>query len=160
MGLFKIVILLLIAFAGFGALAGHTQGPTPDNFTNAFAGTRSDIYGIAQCIYNAGWSYVGYSNLFYAIGEVRRPVQTIKRAGPLALGVITVLYVLVQVAYYAAVPREEVLGSEQIIAALFFKHMFGETSARALSVFVALSAVANVFSVVFSQGACDAGAPS
>lgn len=30
--------------------------------------------------------------------------------------------------------------------------MFGEQSARALSVFVALSAVANVFSVIFSQG--------
>lgn len=51
-GLFKIVILLLISFAGFAALAGHTKGPAPNNFTNAFAGTRSDIYGIAQCIYN------------------------------------------------------------------------------------------------------------
>ncbi|MCO5566267.1 hypothetical protein L7F22_019943 [Adiantum nelumboides] len=72
--------------------------------------------------------------------------------GPIALLVITILYELVQIAYFAAVPREEVLQSKQIIAALFFKNVFGERSARALSVFVALSAVANVFSVVFSQG--------
>ncbi len=51
-GLFKIVILLVISFAGFAALAGHVRGGAPDNFTNAFQGTRGDIYGIAQCIYN------------------------------------------------------------------------------------------------------------
>jgi hypothetical protein len=65
---------------------------------------------------------------------------------------ITVLYLLTQIAYYSAVPKEDILGSTQIIAALFFENMFGPSAAKALSVFVALSAVANVFSVVFSQG--------
>jgi amino acid transporter len=95
---------------------------------------------------------VGYSNLMYAVGEVKAPVRTIKIAGPLAIGTVSVLYLLTQIAYFAAVPREDIEASEQIIAALFFKNMFGESSARALSVFVALSAIANVFSVVFSQG--------
>lgn len=152
LGMIKFFILLLIAFAGFAALAGHTRIPKPDNFTNAFEGSRNDIYGIAQCIYNAGWSYVGYSNLFYAVGEVHNPLRAIKWGGPIALLVITILYELVQIAYFAAVPKEEVLQSKQIIAALFFKNVFGESSARALSVFVALSAVANVYAVVFSQG--------
>ncbi|TPX55885.1 hypothetical protein PhCBS80983_g04941 [Powellomyces hirtus] len=152
-GLVKLAILVLIAITGFFALAGKTKDvPAPDNFTNAFEGTRSDLYGIVNCIYNAVWSYVGYSNIFYALGEIRTPVRTIKIAGPLALGVITVLYMLVQVAYFAAVPKAEVLTSSQIVAALFFKNMFGESSARVLSVFVALSATANVFSVIFSQG--------
>ncbi|KAI8825615.1 amino acid permease-domain-containing protein [Fimicolochytrium jonesii] len=152
-GLFKLVILVLIAFTGFAALAGKSRAnPPPDNFTNAFEGTRSDLYGIVSCIYNAVWSYVGYSNIFYALGEIRTPVRTIKIAGPLALGVITVLYMLVQVAYFAAVPRDQILGGSQIVASLFFQNMFGESSARALSVFVALSATANVFSVIFSQG--------
>ncbi|KAJ9123729.1 hypothetical protein QFC24_003503 [Naganishia onofrii] len=151
-GVFKIVILLLISFAGFGALAGKTKVEVPNNFINAFEGTRNDMFGIASCIYNAGWSYVGYSNLMYAVGEVKAPIRTIKIAGPLAIGVITILYVLTQVAYFAAVPKKDILGSSQIIAALFFENMFGASAAKALSVFVALSAVANVFSVVFSQG--------
>ena len=151
-GLFKVVILLLIVFAGFAALAGHTKGPTPHNFSNAFDNTRSDIYGVSQCIYNAIWSYVGYSNLFYALGEVQNPARTMKIAGIVSLTTLTILYVLCQIAYFAAVPLDEVLGSEQIIAAAFFKHMFGERSAQALSVFVALSAVANVFAVLFAQG--------
>ena len=151
-GLFKVVILLLIVFAGFAALAGHTKGPTPHNFSNAFDNTRNDIYGVSQCIYNAIWSYVGYSNLFYALGEVQNPARTMKIAGIVSLTTLTILYVLCQIAYFAAVPLDEVLGSEQIIAAAFFKHMFGERSAQALSVFVALSAVANVFAVLFAQG--------
>ncbi|WVQ74904.1 hypothetical protein IAR50_004512 [Cryptococcus sp. DSM 104548] len=151
-GFFKIIILLLISFAGFGALAGHTKIDPPHNFSDAFVGTRSDIFGIAACIYNACWSYVGYSNLMYAVGEVKSPIRTIKIAGPLAIGIITILYLLTQIAYFAAVPKDDILGSTQITAALFFQNMFGESSARALSVFVALSAVANVFSVIFSQG--------
>lgn len=151
-GTFKVVILFLIVFAGFVALGGHTRGPKPNNFENAFEGARNDIYGVSSCIYNAIWSYVGYSNLFYALGEVRNPALTMKIAGIVSLITLTILYVLCQVAYFAAVPREEILGSEQIIAAEFFKHMFGESSAKALSVFVALSAVANVFAVIFAQG--------
>lgn len=152
LGLFKVVILFVIVFAGFAALAGHIRIPDPHNFDNAFANTRGDIYGVSQCIYNAIWSYVGYSNLFYALGEVRNPVRTMKIAGPLALVSLTTLYVLAQVAYFAAVPLDDILKSKQIIAALFFKNVFGERSARALSAFVALSAVANVFSVLFAQG--------
>lgn len=124
----------MIAFAGFGALAGRTRdSQPPDNFSNAFVGSRNDIYGIASCIYNAGWSYVGYSNLFYAIGEVRNPIRTIRIAGPVTILAVTILYELVQIAYFAAVPKDEILASKQIVAALFFKHMFGEASARALS---------------------------
>lgn len=76
---------------------------------------------------------MGYSNVFYAMGEVKRPVRTLKIAGPLALIIITILYVLAQVAYFAAVPRQDILESEQVIASLYFQNMFGKSSARALS---------------------------
>lgn len=52
MGVFKVVILLLISFAGFAALAGRTRVEVPNNFLNAFEGTRNDMFGIASCIYN------------------------------------------------------------------------------------------------------------
>ncbi|KAJ3162580.1 hypothetical protein HDU88_006613 [Geranomyces variabilis] len=152
-GTLKLAILVLIAVTGFAALGGHTKlDVQPDNFSNAFEGTRSDTYGIVNCIYNAIWSYVGYSNLMYGLGEVRNPVRTLRIAGPLALLIVSTLYMLVQIAYFAAVPRDQVAGSTQIIAALFFQNMFGSSSAKVLCVFVAISAIANVFSVVFSQG--------
>lgn len=57
-----------------------------------------------------------------------------------------------QIAYFAAVPKEEIATSGRILAANFFRNVFGESADRALSVFVALSAFGNVLSVIFSQG--------
>ena len=59
---------------------------------------------------------------------------------------------LVNIAYFAAVPKDEILSSGRILAASFFRNMFGEKAERAMSVFVALSAFGNVLSVIFSQG--------
>lgn len=44
------------------------------------------------------------------------------------------------------------MASGRILAASFFRNMFGARAERVLSVFVALSAFGNVLSVVFSQG--------
>lgn len=147
------MILLLIAFAGFGALAGKGHSITTDNnFADAFVGTRGDISGVGNSLYSAIWAYVGYSNLFYAVGEINNPRRVIRMAGPLAILSITVIYMLVQIAYFAAVSKDDISGGSVIVASIFFQNMFGEKSARALSVFVGISAVANVFAVVFSQG--------
>lgn len=67
----------------------------------------------------------GYSNANYALSEVRDPVRTIKRAAPLAVFAITSLYMLVNVAYYVVVDKEEILGSGRIAAALFFGKLWG-----------------------------------
>lgn len=49
-------------------------------------------------------------------------------------------------------PKDQIVSSGRILAASFFRNMFGEQAERALSVLVALSAFGNVLSVIFSQG--------
>ena len=154
LGIVKLLILLLIVCSGFAALAGHLQPGVekPDNFTNAFAGTTGSAYGIVTALYNVIWSYIGYSNANYALSETKNPVKTLKIAAPAALGAVAILYMLANIAYFAAVPREEILSSGRVLAASFFRNMFGPKAETALSVFVALSAFGNVLSVIFSQG--------
>lgn len=79
-------------------------------------------------------------------------MKTLKIAAPLALGGVSVFYMLVNISYFAAVPKEEILSSGRILAASYFRNVFGGSAERALSVFVALSAFGNVLSVIFSQG--------
>ncbi|KAG7092792.1 hypothetical protein E1B28_009111 [Marasmius oreades] len=152
LGLFKIVVLLFIICTGFAALAGRVPGGAPDNYTNAFAGTRTDANAFVSALYNVIWSFVGYSNAFYAMSEIRNPILTVKRAAPMAMIVVTVLYLLTNVAYFAAVPKETVLTSKRLLAAEFFGTMFGRKANRAVSVLIALSAIGNVLAVLFSQG--------
>ncbi|EIM87629.1 high affinity methionine permease [Stereum hirsutum FP-91666 SS1] len=155
LGVFKLVILALIVFSGFAALAGRVKvDPKPDNFAraNVWDGTRSDANAFVSGLYNVIWSFIGYSNVNYSLSEVKNPVRTLKIAGPIAMASITVVYMLVNVAYFAAVSKTDILNSGRTVAALYFRNMFGAKAEKALSVFVALSALGNVLSVLFSLG--------
>lgn len=153
LGIVKLLIIMLIIIAGWAALGGALKiDEKPDNFSNAFEGTTGSAYGVVTALYNVIWSYIGYSNANYALSETRNPVRTLKIAAPLALGTVSIMYMLVNVAYFAAVPAEEIIASKRLVAASLFRNVFGEKAERALSVFVALSAFGNVLSVIFSQG--------
>ncbi|KAF9512436.1 hypothetical protein BS47DRAFT_1464023 [Hydnum rufescens UP504] len=155
LGTFKLAVLVLIALSGFAALAGHVRLPEqdkPHNFQRPFEGTTSNVNGLVTGLYNVIWSFIGYSNANYAMGEMKNPIKTIKRAGPIAMASVTVLYLLINIAYFAAVPKTEILTSGRIIAALYFRNMFGPSAEKVLSIVVALSALGNVMSVIFSHG--------
>jgi amino acid transporter len=107
---------------------------------------------VVTALYNVIWSFIGYSNANYALAEAKNPVKILKIAAPSALALVSVLYMLANIAYFAAVPKAEIASSGRILAASFFRNMFGPRAERALSVFVALSAFGNVLSVIFSQG--------
>lgn len=48
---------------GFAALGGHLKVDNPHNFSNAFEGTSSDVYGISTAILNGIFSFGGYDNV-------------------------------------------------------------------------------------------------
>lgn len=151
LGIIKLAIILLIVVSGWAALGGALKIEKPHNFDHAFEGTTG-AYGVVTALYNVIWSYIGYSNANYALSETKNPVRTLKIAAPLALGSVAILYMFVNIAYFAAVPAEEIISSKRLVAASLFRNVFGPKAERALSVFVALSAFGNVLSVIFSQG--------
>lgn len=55
---------------------------------------------MVTALYNIIWSYIGYSNANYALSETRNPVRTLKIAGPLAIGTVAILYMLVNVSLH------------------------------------------------------------
>lgn len=122
--------------------------PKPDNFSNAFEGTTASASSFCLALYNVIWSYIGFSNINYALAEVKDPQRTVRIAGPLAIGVVTILYMLANIAYFAGATKDEINNSGRLVAALLFKNVYGERATRALSVFVALSALGNVLAVV------------
>jgi len=74
-------------------------------------------------------------------------VRTARKAGFISLVIVTSLYFFANVAYVAAVPVEEIKSSGQLVAALFFKSVFGNgLAAKTLPAMVALSCVGNLVS--------------
>ena len=158
LGVFKVVTLLFIVFSGFAALAGRRRGPDPKNFDNSFAIEEGDGYGgggayaYSNAILNVIYSYKGWENANYVVGELKNPRKTLAIAAPLAVGGVTILYVLANIAYFAAIPKDELAKAEVLVAGIFFEKMFGNTAgARVLPVFVCLSNLGNVLAVSFAH---------
>lgn len=158
LGVFKVVILLFIVFAGFAALAGHLRVPDPHNFDNSFSITEGDGYGgggayaYSNALLNVIYSYKGWENANYVVSELKHPRKTLAIAAPLAVGGVTILYMLANVAYFAAIPKSDLATSEVLVAGLFFRNVFGDSAAaRSLPVFVALSNLGNVLAVSFAH---------
>ncbi|KAJ7362306.1 APC amino acid permease [Mycena albidolilacea] len=161
LGTFKFGILAGIATLGFLSLLGvpgfmvGEEYEQPANFASwgaVWQGSRGDPNSLVTALYNVIWSFIGYSNANYALSEVKDPVRTIKRAAPLAILSVAAVYMLVNVAYFGVVSKNDILGSRQIVAALFFRNLFGPATERALSACIALSSLGNVLSVLFTQG--------
>lgn len=157
LGVLKLGILLIVVGTGGAALFGFLQVgvPRPDNFDSwqrVWEGSRGGGNVICACLYNVIWSFVGFSNVNYALAEVHNPARTLRIAGPLAMVVVTVFYLLCNLSYLAAASKQEITGSGRLVAALLFKNVWGSRMERVLSGFVALSALGNVLSVSFSQG--------
>ncbi|KAJ7151957.1 amino acid permease-domain-containing protein [Mycena filopes] len=163
LGAFKLLILSAIALLGLLSLLGvpalavrapYNPPHNLDAWAHLWAGSRENasVNGVVTALYGVIWSFIGYANANYALSEVRDPVRTIKRAAPLAMGAVTVVYMAVNVAYFAVVSREDILGSKRIVAALFFRNLFGPATERALSAFIALSTLGNLLAGQFTQG--------
>jgi len=101
-------------------LGGHTRVKNSHaNFQNSFKGTTGNGYGLANALVKINFAYAGYTNAFNVAAEVKvktlihastltqltqiqRPIRTIKRTGPASLLVVAILYILCNIAYFAA----------------------------------------------------------
>lgn len=147
----KVLTLIGLALVGIAVLLGLTPVDNPySNFDNPFEGSTNSVNAIALSIVKVNFSFVGWTNTFSVLSEIRSkdPARTARRAGYISLGLIAVLFFLINVAYIAAVPKDDIKNSGQLVAALFFDRVFGHSIARKLlPVTIALSCLGNILAV-------------
>ncbi|KAK7227573.1 hypothetical protein V2G26_015576 [Clonostachys chloroleuca] len=154
----KIALLLFIVVTGWVVLGGGVAAvPDPHaSFRNAFEGSATSGNPYATALFKVLNSFAGWSNAMYVLNEVKNPVRTIKIAGPVGLTTCGVLYLMANVAYFAAATPSEIAHSGTTVAAYFMDKVFGKSAKTAMSVLVALSAFGNVLTVTFSQSRVNA----
>ncbi|KAI4599875.1 hypothetical protein KJ359_001611 [Pestalotiopsis sp. 9143b] len=148
---FKFALLTVIICAGFAALAGKRQVPDPGNFENLFAGAGSyGLHEYAAILLRMSYAYGGASAVNNILTEFQNLKRALSVAAPLALGTVAVLYLLVNVAYFAAVPRDQFVGADVVIAGVFFRNVFGgRAAARVLSALIGFCNLGNVLAASF-----------
>ncbi|KAH8200353.1 hypothetical protein TruAng_005506 [Truncatella angustata] len=147
-GVVKLLTLIFISITGWVVLSGKTSVASPHaNFENSFEG-KATPYGLTNSLVKIIFSYSGYENAFNVVNEVKNPVKTIRNSAYISLGVVTALYIFVNIAYFAAVPKVELAAASQISASLFFSKVFGSSNAvRGLNFLIALSSFGNLVTV-------------
>ncbi|EKV11965.1 Amino acid/polyamine transporter I [Penicillium digitatum] len=150
-GIVKICTLLFVIVTGFVVLGGNTKVEHPKaNFQDAWSGSSTaSAYGFTTALYRIIFSYGGYNNAFNVANEVKNPVKSLKIYATIALTVVYVLYMFANVAFFAAVPKEELENSDLTTASLFFNKVFGDSGAvRGLNFLIALASFGNMIAVI------------
>lgn len=158
LGVFKVVVIIMIIIIGWVGWGGGGGIQQTHNFHNSFdKGMQSTGYGVVSSLLNVIWSFIGYSNANYALGEAENPQRILKIAAPVGLVLVAILYMLANISYLGVVPwstsdgSPSIISSGNILAADFFGIVWGDRGRKALSVFVALSALGNVLVVIYGQ---------
>ncbi|KAF2848300.1 hypothetical protein T440DRAFT_537041 [Plenodomus tracheiphilus IPT5] len=143
LGWIKISLVVFMICSGlFVVLLRPTgSGKTRSNFP-----TGSDLWKdtdwswgiISTSLFKVFYSFAGLNNVNNSVSIV-------------ALITASILYLLVNVAYFIVVPLDEVKASGELIAALFFERCFGANVGKViLPLAVALSGAGNVMVVTFA----------
>ncbi|KAG6856922.1 hypothetical protein H0H87_012173 [Tephrocybe sp. NHM501043] len=127
LGVSKLLVLWAIATAGVFCLFGipgfsvdpHYEAPNNFAWTKFWEGstqTSPNAIIVASADENSIRSLNGYTYVNQVLGEVRDPVRTVRRAAPLAMFLVTITYLVVNIGYFAAVAKVDLLSSGRIVA--------------------------------------------
>ncbi|KAF2819505.1 hypothetical protein CC86DRAFT_449888 [Ophiobolus disseminans] len=156
LGWIKVGLVIFMIASGLFVVGFRPQG---DRGTRSHFPAGSDIWkgsdwswGImSTSLFKVFYSFAGLSNVNNVMNEVRNPVRTLKTVSITALVTACIMYLLVNIAYFIVVPLDEIKGSQELIAALFFERCFGPRVGKTLlPLAVALSGAGNVMVVTFA----------
>ncbi|KAJ1732901.1 hypothetical protein LPJ72_003153 [Coemansia sp. Benny D160-2] len=150
--LVKMATLAVVSVSGFLLMVGAIERSSGTNWSRGFHGTRVDAQSFASAMTRLFWSWEGWSNVGYVVGEVRN----VKRNLPLSLGLamttLGVMYVLANVAYFSVIPLEDI-DNGTLLAAQFMDKLFGKTVGQViLPICIGLSILGVVMSELFGGG--------
>ncbi|XP_035484255.2 b(0,+)-type amino acid transporter 1 isoform X1 [Scophthalmus maximus] len=106
----KLFIISVIVVAGIVLLA---QGNTV-TLSNAFNGTSSSFGAYGLAFYNGLWAYDGWNQLNFITEELKDPYRNLPLAILIGIPLVSVCYMLVNVAYFTAMTTTELLLSPAV----------------------------------------------
>ncbi|KAJ6645365.1 Y+L amino acid transporter 2 [Pseudolycoriella hygida] len=141
----KILALLVIVGAGVWWLCqGNTQ-----NFEEPFMGSKTSPGYIALAFYSGLFSYSGWNYLNFVTEELKDPYKNLPRAICISMPLVTIIYVITNIAYFAVLSTDSILSSDAV-AVTFANKMLGY-AAWIMPLFVACSTFGSLNGAIFAS---------
>ncbi|GBP91793.1 Large neutral amino acids transporter small subunit 2 [Eumeta japonica] len=140
----KLLALFVIIVSGLYYMCiGHTE-----NFDRAFEG-EFGAGPISLAFYSGLFAFGGWNYLNFVTEELQDPYKNLPRAIWIAMPIVTIIYVMANLAYFAVVSELE-MRSNAAVAVILGDRLFGGWS-WVIPVFVALSTFGGVNGVLFTS---------
>ncbi|XP_072926246.1 b(0,+)-type amino acid transporter 1 [Hemitrygon akajei] len=138
----KLLIIAVIVVAGIVLIA---QGNT-HSFKNSFDGAQTSFGSIGLAFYNGLWAYDGWNQLNFITEELKNPYRDLPLSIIIGIPLVTVCYILVNVAYFTAMTPTELTQSSAVAVT------FGDRVLTPVSWIVPLFVVFSTFGA--ANGSC------
>ncbi|EYB88955.1 hypothetical protein Y032_0239g3329 [Ancylostoma ceylanicum] len=143
----KVAALVCIIITGLIWLAmGHTEYfRMPD----LLDGSQTEPSTLTLAFYSGVFSYTGFSYLNFVTEELKDPYRNLPRAIYISLPAVTLIYMFVNMAYFAVLSIDEILESDAV-AVTFAKKVMGPF-APLVPLFVACSCIGSLNGILFTS---------
>ncbi|KAF4972145.1 hypothetical protein FSARC_1220 [Fusarium sarcochroum] len=159
----KVMILLLIVVTAIVVGAGGlktSDGKKVENLitentqpSHAFADSSNNANGYAHAFLAIIFSFSGFEQPNYVMGEISRPRRKHPISMILGVGIVILLYMAVNISYMVVVPKDAQVTSN--VAQEFFERTLGsltedETGRRIFNAFLAISSMGNIIVMTYT----------
>ncbi|HEY4244267.1 MAG TPA: amino acid permease [Kofleriaceae bacterium] len=146
-------VLLIIGFIVAGLTIGHGDWGHFAHQNGGFAniGTKS----FAMCLMYVAFAYSGWNAAAYIASDVVRPEKTLPRALLLGTGIVMVLYVVLNIVFFYAVPSDVLATGDHggpIVAVgdAAARSLFGDSAGQFVTCVIALALVSAVSAMMMA----------
>ncbi|KAH8744408.1 amino acid/polyamine transporter I, partial [Hyaloscypha finlandica] len=143
--IYKVVLVIVLI------ICGCVASKKPENGWSDWGqhpiGSKNVLAAMIYIIY----SYQGWENANYVGGELKIESRALKWGAFLAVGITTVLYTLVVMAFSLACSFEDLAGQDLGVVSNFAPKAFGRQGVEGIKVCIALSAFGNLIAVVYTS---------